>query len=86
MLLKIRLAKTKRPKPYYRIVVIDSRKGREGRYLEKLGNYDPLDGRLKNLKPRENFIKWIKYGAEISKTIKKKIGKHIGDLGSIKKS
>jgi small subunit ribosomal protein S16 len=43
MALKIRLARggTKK-RPHYRIVVADSRAPRDGRFIEKLGTYDPL--------------------------------------------
>ncbi|QPC42338.1 30S ribosomal protein S16 [Kaustia mangrovi] len=43
MSLKIRLSRggTKK-RPVYRIVVADSRSPRDGRYIEKLGNYNPL--------------------------------------------
>lgn len=41
--LKIRLARWgAKKRPYYRIVVADSRSPRDGRYTEKLGSYDPM--------------------------------------------
>ena len=43
MSLKIRLARAgAKKRPYYRIVVADSRSPRDGRYIEKLGTYNPL--------------------------------------------
>jgi small subunit ribosomal protein S16 len=43
MSLKIRLARAgAKKRPYYRIVVADSRSPRDGRYIEKIGTYDPL--------------------------------------------
>ena len=43
MSLKIRLARGgAKKRPYYRIVVADSRSPRDGRYIEKVGTYDPL--------------------------------------------
>ena len=43
MSLKIRLAKTgAKKRPYFRIVVADSKSPRDGRYIEKLGTYNPL--------------------------------------------
>jgi small subunit ribosomal protein S16 len=42
MSLKIRLARAgAKKRPYYRIVVADSRAPRDGRFIEKLGTYDP---------------------------------------------
>ena len=43
MALKIRLARGgAKKRPYYRIVVTDSRNPRDGRFIERLGNYNPL--------------------------------------------
>ena len=43
MSLKIRLARAgAKKRPYYRIVVADSQSPRDGRYIEKIGTYDPL--------------------------------------------
>ncbi len=43
MSLKIRLARAgAKKRPFYRIVVADSRSPRDGRYIEKIGTYDPL--------------------------------------------
>ena len=43
MALKIRLARGgAKKRPYYRIVVADSRSPRDGRYIERVGTYDPL--------------------------------------------
>ena len=42
MSLKIRLARAgAKKRPYYRIVVADSKSPRDGRYIEKIGTYDP---------------------------------------------
>ena len=43
MALKIRMSRggAKR-RPYYRIVVADSRKPRDGRFIERVGTYDPM--------------------------------------------
>ena len=68
MSLKIRLARggTKK-RPHYRIVVADARSPRDGRFIEKLGTYDPLlpqehEARIKldTDKARE----WIAKGAQ----------------------
>ena len=43
MALKIRLARAgAKKRPFYRIVVADSRSPRDGRFIEKLGTYNPL--------------------------------------------
>ncbi|MDB5589888.1 30S ribosomal protein S16 [Enterovirga sp.] len=48
MSLKIRLARAgAKKRPYYRIVVADARSPRDGRFIEKVGSYDPM-------KPKED--------------------------------
>ncbi|SVC67559.1 uncharacterized protein METZ01_LOCUS320413, partial [marine metagenome] len=43
MALKIRLSRAgAKKRPFYRIVVTDSRNPRDGRYIERLGTYDPM--------------------------------------------
>jgi len=72
-MIKIRMARGGRKKnPVYTIVAIDARSPRDGRFLEKLGQYDPkaADGsELKNLKP-ESITKWISNGAQMTDTVR----------------
>ncbi len=43
MSIKIRLARAgSKKRPFYRVVAADSRMPRDGRFLEKLGTYNPL--------------------------------------------
>ncbi|HDK36268.1 MAG TPA: 30S ribosomal protein S16, partial [Bacteroidetes bacterium] len=43
MSVRLRLARMGRKKrPFYRVVAVDSRKRRDGKYIENLGYYDPL--------------------------------------------
>ncbi len=54
--------------PSYRVVVMDSRKKRQGRILEQLGTYDPLGGGSIHL--REGSLdKWVEKGATLSDTV-----------------
>ena len=68
MSLKIRLSRagaTKRP--YYRIVIADSKSPRDGRYIERVGTYDPLlpKGSTERVKLVEERIKhWLSHGAQ----------------------
>jgi small subunit ribosomal protein S16 len=68
MSLKIRLARAgAKKRPYYRIVVADSKSPRDGRYIEKLGTYNPLLPRDSNerVKLIEERVKhWISVGAQ----------------------
>ncbi|MGA8691350.1 MAG: 30S ribosomal protein S16 [Methyloceanibacter sp.] len=67
MSLKIRLARAgAKKRPYYRIVVADSKSPRDGRYIEKIGTYDPLlprDGERVKL-VEERVKHWLSVGAQ----------------------
>ncbi|MGH6953593.1 MAG: 30S ribosomal protein S16, partial [Alphaproteobacteria bacterium] len=67
MALKIRLARAgARNRPFFRIVVADSRSPRDGRYVERLGFYDPLvpRGRPERLKFDSDRVRhWLGVGA-----------------------
>jgi small subunit ribosomal protein S16 len=68
MSLKIRLSRAgAKKRPYYRIVVADSKSPRDGRYIERLGTYDPLlpKGSTERVKLVEERIKhWLSHGAQ----------------------
>lgn len=68
MSLKIRLARAgAKKRPYYRIVVADSRSPRDGRYIEKIGTYDPLlpKDSAERVKLVEERVKhWLGVGAQ----------------------
>ena len=70
-LLKIRLRRMGlRNRPAYRVVVIDSRKARDGRFLEILGIFDPLkDAGLPELK-QERVLTWLRHGAQPTVTVR----------------
>lgn len=72
MAVKIRLARHgSKKKPFYRVVAADSLFPRDGRFLEKLGTYDPRD-KVNGLKLDLDGIKsWIERGAELSDTVRK---------------
>ncbi len=55
-------------KPFYRIVAIDSRVRRDGRYIEVIGTYNPLNGEV-NVK-KEPALKWLTQGARPSDTVR----------------
>ena len=59
-------------RPYYRIVVMDSRKPRDGRALEEVGQYHPISPEGKQLELKEDRIRdWLSKGAQPSATVKK---------------
>jgi small subunit ribosomal protein S16 len=62
-------------KPYYRIVAVDREKPRETRYIELLGQYNPLtDPALINI-DMEKYKQWIEKGAQPSETVKSLVKK-----------
>lgn len=69
---KIRLTRRgSKKQPYYRIVVTDTRSPRDGRYIDRLGTYDPKrEPSLIDL-DKEKALDWIKKGAKPSNTVKK---------------
>lgn len=56
--------------PFYRVVVVDARKKRDGEFLETIGTYDGFKSRLVAFKP-ERYDAWVKQGAQPSATAKK---------------
>jgi small subunit ribosomal protein S16 len=68
MSLKIRLARGgAKKRPFYRVVVADSRYPRDGRFIEKLGTFDPLkakDAADRVVVDAEKAKEWIAKGAQ----------------------
>jgi small subunit ribosomal protein S16 len=54
--------------PSYRIVVMDSRKKRQGRVLEQLGTYDPQSDGPIQLR-EASLAKWVERGATVSDSV-----------------
>jgi small subunit ribosomal protein S16 len=71
MAVKIRLARHgSKKKPFYRIVVADGESPRDGRYLEKVGTYDPLLDPAKVTLESERIRYWMDQGAKPSDTVR----------------
>ena len=62
-----------RKKPFYRIVVADSRSPRDGRFVEQVGTYDPAFDPPRVTIKGEAAERWIKAGAKPSDTVRKLI-------------
>jgi small subunit ribosomal protein S16 len=71
MSVKIRLARhgTKK-RPFYRIVVADSKSPRDGRFLENVGTYNPVIEPTEVVLKQERINYWIDQGAILSDTVK----------------
>ncbi|MCB9943645.1 MAG: 30S ribosomal protein S16 [Geminicoccaceae bacterium] len=70
MTVRIRLARggTKK-RPYYRIVAADSRNARDGRFIEKVGSYNPLlpdDNEQRIVLDEERIRHYLGHGAQVS--------------------
>jgi len=57
-------------KPFYRIVAVDSRLKRDGKYLESVGYYDPKTNPLTLKVDTDKVIKWLKVGAQPTDTVR----------------
>jgi len=64
----MRMGRKKRP--FYRVIAIDSRSPRDGKYLEKLGTYNPLTEPLEVSINEERALYWLGVGAIPSDTVK----------------
>ena len=70
-MLSIRLARFGKKKiPSYRIVVIDKRRPRNGRFVENVGTYDPLKNPAKVKLNAERIKHWLGCGAQPSDTVR----------------
>jgi len=71
MAVKIRLARHgAKKRPFYRIVAADSESPRDGRFLERLGTYNPLQDPAQVVLDKDRINYWISQGATPSDTVK----------------
>lgn len=78
MAVKIRMSRMgKTNRPYWRIVAVDSRKKRDGAYLERLGTYDPINHQIMNL-DIDRINAWLSKGATCTNGVLKLIKTHSG--------
>ena len=72
MAVKIRLKRMgANKKPFYRIVVADSRAPRDGRFIEEIGYYNPVSEPKQITINDEKANKWLGVGAQPTETVKK---------------
>ena len=70
-MVKIRLRRMgAHKKPFYRVVVADSRFPRDGRFIEEIGTYDPTKEPAAIAIDAEKAKKWIATGAQPTDTVK----------------
>lgn len=70
MSVKIRLARGgAKKKPFYQVVVADERCPRDGRFIEKLGQYDPKQEPAMIHLEEERTLEWLRKGAQPTETV-----------------
>lgn len=76
MAVRIRLSRFgRKKKPFYRIIVADSENKRDGKFLDIVGTYDPLQNPAALTINNEKLQEWIGKGALPTTTVKSLIGK-----------
>lgn len=77
MSVKIRLKRMGMKKnPFYRVVVADVRSPRDGRFIEEIGYYNPMEEPSVVKVDPEKAKKWIANGAQPTDTVKALFKKH----------
>ena len=70
-MVKIRLKRMgMKKKPFYRLVVTDSRNCRDGRFIEEIGYYNPVSEPVELKIDAEKAQQWIKNGAQPTDTVR----------------
>ena len=71
MSVKIRLKRMgSKKRPFYRIVVADSRMPRDGRFIEEVGYYNPLTNPDEVKLEEDKVFDWLQKGAQPSDTVR----------------
>ena len=75
-MVKLRLKRMgKKGHPFYRSVAADSRSPRDGRIIEQLGTYNPLNAEAQVTLDEEKVMKWLQNGAQPSDTVRSILSK-----------
>lgn len=61
----------KKNQPFYHIVVADGRAPRDGKFIEKIGTYNPMTNPAQIVLDVDSAVKWLKNGAQPSDTAKR---------------
>lgn len=76
MSVRIRLTRMgRRNRPFYRVVIADSRARRDGRFIEQIGTYDPIKENKNFSVKEERVFHWLRSGAKPSDTVKRLLAK-----------
>jgi small subunit ribosomal protein S16 len=76
-MLMIRLARFgAKKKPFYRVVVIEKEKARDGRNIEVVGHYNPRSTPAAVELKHDRIAHWVKTGAQMSDTVERLVKNH----------
>lgn len=83
-MVKIRLRRMgRRNRPFYRVVVADSRSPRDGRFIDIIGHYNSLTDPATVDIDEEKALKWLSYGAQPTNTVRSLLNK-LGIMDKVK--
>lgn len=72
-----------RNRPFYRVVATDSRMARDGRFLEKVGFYNPLKEPIELHLELARIEDWVSKGASVSETVTQLLKRYKRSAGSV---
>jgi small subunit ribosomal protein S16 len=76
-MVKVRLARRgAKKRPFYHLVVTDSRNARDGRFIEEIGYYDPSREITEAHVLYERLDHWVSQGAQLSERVSKVVKAH----------
>ncbi|MBS9337598.1 30S ribosomal protein S16 [Fructobacillus parabroussonetiae] len=76
MAVKIRLKRMgAKKRPFYRVVIADSRSPRDGRFIETVGTYNPITVPAEVKLDEEKIMGWLQNGAQPSDTVRNLLSK-----------
>ena len=76
MAVKLRLKRMgSKQKPFYRIIVADSRSPRDGRFIETVGTYNPIKSNDNITVKEDRVTYWLDNGAQPTDTVKSLLSK-----------
>ena len=75
----------RRNRPFYRVVVADSHSPRNGKSIDIIGHYNPLTDPATINIDEEKALKWLRYGAQPTDTVRSLLGK-LGIMDKVKQT
>ena len=76
-MVKVRLSRAgAKKRPFYHIVVSDKEKPRDGRFMERIGMYDPSRPITEARIDRDRLAYWVSVGAQVSPRVSKGVREH----------